>query len=280
MAYDIRPLSFAEVFDRTFRILVDNARVLIAITAIYFIPKDLLSPSGPPAGAGRPLVMFWLMAAATGAIWPLYHAALTSAVADIYLDRPVTLGKSYKSAWELYWPFFGTYLLFGIIVGACAFVVGIFFAIPLTYAGGPAGALVGISLTYLVLVPIMAQLCLIAPIMVVEDTFGGSALSRSMNLVKGAFWPTFGLVLLNSLLIGLPEQILNRIWSSIPIVGSALTAIGDSLVVTFAAIAIVVYYIDRRCRLEDFDLHRLAEQVGQSRSLPVSAEQASLAGDG
>ncbi len=42
MEYNIRPLSFAETFDRSFRVLADNAVVLIGIAVILGIPETLL----------------------------------------------------------------------------------------------------------------------------------------------------------------------------------------------------------------------------------------------
>ena len=44
-------------------------------------------------------------------VGPLVQAALTSAVADTYLGKPVTIASAYKSVWSIILPIIGTYLL-------------------------------------------------------------------------------------------------------------------------------------------------------------------------
>ena len=54
---------------------------------------------------------------------------------------------------------------------------------------------------------------------------------------------------------------LAAIWSFIPFFGPILSAATRSVTSTYAAIVIVIYYFDRRCRVENFDLQYLAEQI-------------------
>ena len=52
MGYDIRQLSFAEVLDRSLRILVDNAMLLIGVAIFLGMPMEAL-----PRGRGWPEVL-------------------------------------------------------------------------------------------------------------------------------------------------------------------------------------------------------------------------------
>ena len=103
MEYNIRPLSFAEILDRSFRVLVDNAVLLIGIAAIVCIPERAVMV----LGVRLQLIVLLIILSAS----PLLHATLTTAIADIYLDRPVSIASAYRSGWSIILPFFGTYLL-------------------------------------------------------------------------------------------------------------------------------------------------------------------------
>src|SRR6266481_5761794 len=103
MEYNIRPLSFAEILDRSFRVLVDNAVLLIGISAPFGIVESALKGPGTWYVAA-----FFLIAMVGGA---LVQAALTCAVADTYQGKAVTIASAYKSAWSIIFPIVGTYLL-------------------------------------------------------------------------------------------------------------------------------------------------------------------------
>jgi hypothetical protein len=63
---------------------------------------------------------------------------------------------------------------------------------------------------------------------------------------------------------------------SIPLLGPALTGVVQSITAAYTSIALVVLYVDLRCRHEDFDLQLLATQVAKgapvSRAPAVGAE--------
>jgi hypothetical protein len=102
---------------------------------------------------------------------------------------------------------------------------------------------------------------LISPVMIVEGLFGLSALRRSAELVMGVWWRTLGIIIVAALVVRIPLSVLQLFWSSVPVLGTILSGLVASIGYAYSAIAILVYYFDRRCRLEDFDLHRLAEQI-------------------
>src|ERR1700733_11208216 len=104
MEYNIRPLSFAETFDRSFRVLADNAVVLIGIAVIIGIPENAVKGPGPGTWYQIVLLLFAL------AVGPLVQAALTWAIADTYLGKPVTICDSLKICMVNNSPFFRNFL--------------------------------------------------------------------------------------------------------------------------------------------------------------------------
>ena len=255
MEYNIRQLSFGEILDRSLRILVDNAVLMIGIAIFLGLPATALGKGGRAVGIF--FLAFLLI------VTPLVHAALTSAITDIYLNRPVTIASAYRTAWSVLLPFVGTYLLLYLIIGLIAGGVGVIAFL----VGGATHANAGAFLALLLLVAIpvtsyfTVRWVLVAPIMIVEGLFGLTALRRSSELVKGVWWRTLGIVVVAALVVRVPLGVLQLFWSSVPFLGTILSGLVASIGYAYSAIALLVYYFDRRCRLEDFDLHRLAEQI-------------------
>ena len=253
MEYNIRPLSFGEILDRSFRVLADNAVLLICIAALLGIPETALTV--PRLG----LQILGLIVALT--VGPLVQAALTSAVADTYLGKPVTIASAYKSAWSIIFPILGTYLLIYAIFGLGAGAIAL---IGLAIKAARTLALIFIILI-LAAVPVafylMIQWSLLGPVMIVERRFGRAALRRSGELVLGVWWRTLGTLLVAAIIVRVPLGVLDLLWSSIPVVGVVLSGLVTAIGYAYSAVVVIVYYFDRRCRLEDFDLRLLAEQV-------------------
>ena len=121
MTYDIRPLSFGEILDRSFRVLLDNFALLFGIAATVWIPSGLILASGSIVGrpAAGVLNLLFLMV-----VGPVMQAALTIAVAEAYLDRPITIVETYRAARPIILPLLGTYLLVGVVLLAPGLLIG------------------------------------------------------------------------------------------------------------------------------------------------------------
>jgi hypothetical protein len=232
MAYDIRPLSLAEVLDRGFRVLRDHFRLLVGIAAWAWIPYGVLLAlsASNKTFAGLAMLLFLIVS-------PLMYAALIVAVGEVYLDQPATIAVSYESTRSLVVPIVGSFLLLYVLLALAllAFIIpGIYFMVCWT---------------------------LITPVMIVERRFGMAALRRSRELVKGAWGRTFAILFVASLIASLPGSMLNVYWMFIPYLGPVLNAATSAVVSTYSAVVLVIYYFDRRCRVEEFDLHLLARQI-------------------
>jgi hypothetical protein len=260
MTYQVRQLSFGEILDQSFKVLKDNFVVLTGIMALFYVPYTLLmslitptAPSGVPEPPSMGVLLPALLGAlAMFAVMPLSQLAATRAVSEAYLSAPFTLAEAYRAALKSYVPYLGTCLLVGLaLMGLMLlFIVpGVFF--------GVAWALVG-------------------PVAVVEGTFGTAAMKRSRALTKGNWWRTFGVLFVAAFIAGMVSAGVTAVLGSIPLLGPALTGVVQSITAAYTSIALVVLYVDLRCRHEDFDLQLLASQVAKgapvARAPAVGAE--------
>jgi hypothetical protein len=76
-------------------------------------------------------------------------------------------------------------------------------------------------------------------------------------------------LLVAAIIVRVPLGVLDLLWSSIPVVGVVLSGLVTAIGYAYSAVVVIVYYFDRRCRLEDFDLRLLAEQI-RTESAPGS----------
>ena len=250
MAYNIRPLSFAEILDRAFRVFRDHFSVLVGISAVLWLPYGAILAVGNTSHvvSGIAELIFLLL-------FPVMSVALTAAVANVYLDRPITVGDAYRSIRVILTPIVGTYLLLYLlaILGFIALVI------PGLY--------------------LMTCWSLAAPVMIVEHTFGMTALRRSRQLITGVWWRTFGVFFVAGLIVEVPAGVLQLFWSFIPLFGPILTAGTSAIAMSYSLVVLVIYYFDRRCRTEDFDLRFLAEQIRSDTAAasPAIGEPSSIA---
>jgi hypothetical protein len=119
------------------------------------------------------------------------------------------------------------------------------------------------------------------PVLLTEDVRGLGALRRSFRLVRGRWWPTFGLVLIGFLLVAVFSGIVQAIFGAAFFVADTDLAIflvnalggtlGSAITTPFLAAFITVLYVDLRVRKEGFDLQLLAERVGSAAAEAAEA---------
>jgi hypothetical protein len=246
MGYNLHPLSFAETLDRAFRVYRDHFLLLAGICATLWIPCGVMRAFGTTVHAMPAIATIVFLA-----LFPVMSVAVTAAVANVYLDRPTTVSDAYGSILDILTPTIGTYLLFYLLL-AVAFVAliipGIYFANCWSLA---------------------------VPVMIVEHRFGIAALRRSRHLVTGAWWRTLGIFMVAGLIAEVPAGVLQLFWSFIPFLGQILTAATSAVASGYSIVVLVIYYFDRRCRTEDFDLRLLAQQIrSETATAPAAAAPA------
>lgn len=255
MRYQIRQLGLGGILDQTFTLIKDHLGMLLAITGVLLIPYQAISglvqvmfmPQLPPNPTLDQLKAFQ---GSTGNLWiilpvqllgvlvvPITNAALAYAVANAYLDKPISLGSAYGKALRRFFPLIWTWFLLALaVIGGLilCFVPGILAAFWFTLA---------------------------TQIVVIEDLSGPAALKRSKLLMTGNIGTFFAL----SLLLGIINTGLTVSMLAIPqpharmIVLAILTGIETIL----SSVALVVFYFSCRCKHENFDLALLAESVGE-----------------
>lgn len=238
MAYNIRPLSFAEILDRAFALLRDRFWLVVGIAAVVYLPWGVLNACAQLAPSLTLRIAIGISAGlALFVAAPVMSIAIAVAVANVYMDRPTSVGEAYHSTRSILPSILGTWLL-------CAVFLGLWF-LALVIPG----------------IYFMTCWALIVPVMIIEHRFGMAALRRSRELVRGAWWRTFAIGAVAGLIAEVPASALAILWAYIPVLGPLLNAATLAVTVTYSAVALVIYYFDRRCRTEDFDLRLLAEQI-------------------
>ncbi|MFN8149030.1 MAG: hypothetical protein U0R76_16405 [Candidatus Nanopelagicales bacterium] len=165
----------------------------------------------------------------------------------------------------------GIAVLLGVLVGQASAGLGIL-----------VGFLVGLA-AVLATVWLTIQL-LLAPVALILENVGiTTSMSRSFRLVKGAWWRTFGIYLLASILGYIVAQVLTLPFSFIggllggaqasstdlanpftfvtALAGSLGTLVSQTIVIPFTAGIVALLYIDRRIRREALDIE-LARAAG------------------
>jgi hypothetical protein len=261
MRYEIKELNVGGILDQAITLVKNHFALLFGIVAVLMIPVGILQavfgalqapapvfPGGPPTAGGSPLDLLFL--AINGLlVAPLTNAAILHALASEYLEKPTTTGQAFRRAFQVYFPYLGTVILMGLIIG-----LGFFLLI--------VGALI-FSLWY----------CLSTQVVVIEGTYGPAALKRSHQLMKGNYGTMFVLAFLIGivqfgLMIGL-----GLVLSGI-VLAIVLTLVQAS-VFLFSSAAFVAFYFSCRCKHENFDLAMLAEAVGHEEPGAPSENPAS-----
>jgi hypothetical protein len=181
----------------------------------------------------------------------LLTGVLTVVVGQAVLGAEMTIGQAWAALRPRAWRLIGLSLLLAVIVGA-GFVACVF-----------PGIIIGVFLA------------LATPALILEKSRVTRAIGRSWTLVTGAWWRTFGIVLLVLIIYGVittavsvPFSLASFLISPVDATGSinsgwyvvtqALSAVGSVAAGTigypFVAAAIALVYIDRRMRREGLDL--------------------------
>ena len=288
----IRPLGLGEIIDTAFKIYMRHWRALLLLVAVVVvpagvaaylildaaIPPDLVQTLNDPSPVLdealiddmlRFLGAALLVALIESGAAVLASAGSVRAVAEIYLGASPDWRASLITAVRRLPAIIFTGLLIVLAIGVLT--VGVWLLAGLTAStssGG--GALAALSMiAWLVVVPWLAISWAVAvPALIVEGTSPAGALTRSFNLVRRRWWPTFGTLLTSWLIVAVLSGIASRLIEAfLPDGGGVLSGIIVSVAVAaattpFVVAVLAVLYFDLRTRREPFDLIRLAVDIG------------------
>lgn len=287
----LRPIALGEIVEgavNTMRrhagLMLGAAAVVVAITeAIGLVidrtmlagiaPADLTDPAVTPREA---LELLGKVAPATGLTLAVALLAqtflsgyLTVVVGKAVLGHPVTARAALADVRPRLLPLLGLTIAYAVLVLAAP--VG---ATLLAVALGGGGGLLLLVAGMVAAVWLYVRLSLATPALVLERGTIGQALGRSQLLVRGAWWRTFGLLIV-ALLISLVVSLLIQIPFTAGTAGEAgrQLGLGGALVVTLGAVVggtitypftsavTALIYIDRRMRRENMQVE-LAKAAG------------------
>jgi hypothetical protein len=310
----LRPRSVTEILDQAFRLYRKHFLTFLAITAIVFVPVNMgvqllnvavqgsnvalqrsaldASPIESAETLNQTVVLMIVLLLVLlglgvlgGLLQYLSQGALTSAVADSHLDRPVSFGRAYRSMLKHVGPLLGTIGL-QILIGIGIFlptIVVFVLAIAAITAGGDGGVGAGLTfvclafllmfVTFIVYIYVFVRLVVIVPALMVENLGPIQAVRRSWRLVEGYWWRTFGLLLLLGIMGAIisagPAYLVTAIVTAVtqsfdPVVNTAITGvisvITEAFFIPLSLTCYTLYYFDLRVRKEGFDLETALDQ--------------------
>jgi hypothetical protein len=280
---DLRPLSLGELLDRTFTLYRTHFALFLGITAIpqllvlalrlvqIFLGIPAAFPrAGTPASAvpphasalnGASIVVGLLAVIVAVVAYLLSQGATVSAVADLYLGRPTTIGASFSKVRRDLGTLFGVVVLNGLV------------------------SMVGFVLLIIPGIYLMCRLLIAVPAAVIENLGPRNSLDRSFALTKGNAGRGFLILVLYFVLLfaamilfawpatygmaaakGNPAML--RLWAAIT---QVLTTTGATLVAPIFTIAVSALYFDLRVRKEAFDLQMMlnpSSELGSVGGVP------------
>jgi hypothetical protein len=266
MKYEIRELEVGGILDQAIGLTKDHFWLYFKIVCVLTLPFSILSnlliqwnmPEVPavmqPAMAHTYVssIPWGLMSIVSLVslilVYPLTDAALIYAIANSYLQKPISVGSAFRHAFRILLPVIGTWILIYLAI----FVGLILFIIP------------GIIFMYWYL--------LATRVVVIEGVAGTAAMKRSKLLIKGSGGTLFVLTILLFFIGGAIGVVASFVHQ--PELKIIMTAICQAIASIFATAAMVVFYFSCRCKVENFDLQMLAESVGKDEpdALPSGAQ--------
>jgi hypothetical protein len=186
-----------------------------------------------------------LAAVAAVLVFAVVAGALTRAAVAAVAGEDLGIRRSYRFGIGRVWPLFqvllSTWLL--TMLGVVLLVVP--------------GVIVGVLLAVSV------------PALVVEGRRGRHALARSVELVGGQWWHTFGAVLVTWLLLGLAVNLIDNAAEGLGhgwLAETIAQALSITLVTPFAALVGALLYLDLRARREPVDADLLRRDLRGSEA--------------
>ncbi|GJM42579.1 MAG: hypothetical protein DHS20C20_28610 [Ardenticatenaceae bacterium] len=270
---DLRPLSIAELFDRSFRLYRKHFGTFLSIMVITQLPIYLFGVATASAENSTTSATLGIVTSILTLIFTQVGAAvLTKSVSDSYLGRKIDFRQSFKRIGGTWFTLiFATILAALVIVGLLLPFFCIFSVIFPPVSSGMSNLVIRSFIYLLIIVIVLAfgnvLFSLIPPVVVLEKKGPVDSLKRAWELAKKRYWWSFGylslLILLSIMVISGSTLIilfvLNRVFDNPSILYRTIAV--DTASSLFSAIfmpirlaAITLMYFDLRVRFEGFDL--------------------------
>ncbi|MFO1007305.1 MAG: hypothetical protein U0929_15195 [Planctomycetaceae bacterium] len=249
MKYEIKALSLGEILDQGIKLIRDKFGLLMGIMVFTVIPAQIAIalftnqfqpvPGQPPQlpSSSTILIQLGLVYGFILIVLPLANAAVVYTTARTYLGQDASLGDSFGHAIRRLPALIWTSILMGLAVfgGMILLIIpGIIFAF---------------------------WFMLSQQVAVLEPLNGAPALSRSKALMKG----NIGTAMVLGFVIGIINFSLGAACGMLPAPFNAIaTGVVAGVTTLVSTCTFVVFYFSCRCKLDNFDLEVLANEVGAS----------------
>ncbi len=266
------PRSVWSIIGETFRLFGRHLGVMLPMVALVVVPllaagvasfgpdymEELMG--GPGNGMVEPLQGTTIIA--IGAYLVLYAVgmmAVTAAVSEVgarsLAGHDLSIGRAYGVAIRRLPHMIGAGLVAGLVVAAPV-ALAVVFTIPSLFTRGVQLLL---TLILLALAVYLAVRLLFAPLIALFQQAGPlSAVSRSWELVSGAWFRTFGLLVVVGLILGLLQAVVAHITGTVAAVEAFLTSL---LVLPLSIIGNLLIYLDLRARKQSYATVQLSEEL-------------------
>lgn len=285
----LRPLAAGELLDGPVTITRAFPKVVLAFGAVLALvasAADLVATLlvidsvnvSPGEGLSSDLLGASAFSTGVSLVVGLLTGAVMSGVMTSVVGHAVTGGTTtLRQAWAELRPRFAKLLGLSVLISLA--VYGAFFGsivlLALLVIVSPAGALLGVPLVIAgsgAAVWLYVRWSLAPAVLVLEKTGVRDALRRSGVLVRRAFWPVVGVLLLAlvitfvvSLVVQLPFQLLGynpfggfsasyELTTRDAVLGAIASTLASTLVIPYAAGVRALLYVDRRVRAEALDV--------------------------
>ena len=180
----LQPMGFTDILDGMFSLYRSHFQLFLTIAGVYLVISfgvDLISvflhvEADATMGTGLVILVFTVLISV--AVSTFVVAGLAYASAHVYLGREIIPGIALQRAWQRFWTYLGSLILWSLAVGGLTVtIIGIPFAIYFSVRWG------------LYALPVM-----------LEGTTARNALRRSTELIKGSWWRVFGMMVSISLI--------------------------------------------------------------------------------
>ena len=303
----LRPLGLGEILDGAISYIRRDPKTVLGISAVIALVISLFqfvalaatsrslsvstgsttSPEDALAGSLGSATASLVQYAVSGILGVVATGLLTVVMGQAVLGRRVTAGQAWQRTKTRFWALLGLTILVSLVVGA-TFGGGVLLAVLVGW--GLSNASVGLGVLVGVVVGIGAAVVaawlsiklLLAPVALILENAGITlSMKRSWALVQGAWWRTFGIYLLGSILaaivssvLAIPFAVVGAFTSFTSISNGELpltytlstslaTLVSTTIVLPFTSGIVSLLYIDRRIRREALDIE-LARAAGVS----------------
>jgi hypothetical protein len=298
----LRPMSTAQVLDRTFFLYRRNFILFAGIAAVppaFMLVAQMIGFAIPKAANNLPGAASGIAAISAGVIvvigillylvgYSLATGASIYAVSNAHLGKTTTISQSYRSVSNRAGAIIATSICTGLVIFAVS-AVGILMGFALAKVMGPSSALILIpagAIGIFFMIRLVLRYSIATQGCVLEKLGPVQSIKRSFALSQGSEGRIFLIILLNVIIV----TALTLVFSIPTFVGVGLAAtkgsqppmqyqimqalasfMASTLSGPISIIAFSLVYYDQRVRKEAFDLTLMMEAIGQAPPLAAAA---------